>query len=465
MGLPPDPALQRPLLFHLVGEHLAAALGHPNGGLVLQALVHQIHHRVIALRKRLIHVQRGAELRGIPQQRHVRGQAAGLLHGVEQQAGIAIGRMNLAAFLRNLPIAAQRRGLHRFLRPKGVKHLGNRLDEQIARLVLPQLMDDQVSAPVPGVAVLARIAQRIEVVLVALAGGVPAVHEPARAVAARLGGVEGAGIEGVDVRRQPGAVQRAALAVERLEAVGIGGKHQVIPVAPLEQVRALEGALGVPGRVQRLAILPVMQILRLAQADAGAPRGGARALRGKDHPPALLLLHPEHEGIAEVHRLIDMIVRTEAVLRDLPPGVQVFAHRMVDVVALRTDLEGAIEHVIEPVHLDDGARAADDVGVMLLKMHMILGREHDPAVAVLRIAIAPVIAQIERLERAVVIEGNDISQHGQIGSEIHSHYKPSLHFVQRRTSWNVAEPSHTASPNLRVWKSYTRVDIATSRFT
>lgn len=68
---------KRTLHLHLVGELLPAALGHAHGGLILQAAAERIDDGIIALGETLVHMQRDAQLRGIGQDLHIHGQAAG----------------------------------------------------------------------------------------------------------------------------------------------------------------------------------------------------------------------------------------------------------------------------------------------------------------------------------------------------------------------------------------------------
>ena len=137
----------------------------------------------------------------------------------------------------------------------------NRLDMQGAVLLLDELVNNQMTAPIPGVVVCAVLLAGIEVVLVDLAGGVPAVDEALLSVRCGLGCIESAAVEGIQSGGNPWPVRAAAHSVERLVSVGIRGEYDVVPVAPAEEVGAFEAAVGVLRGIQRRAIPPGHQIV------------------------------------------------------------------------------------------------------------------------------------------------------------------------------------------------------------
>ena len=178
-------------------------------------------------------------------------------------------------------------------------------------------MDDQVSAPLPGA-----------IILLALARGVPAEEVAAPAIGGSFSGVIGASVEGVILRRLPGALQRAAHPVVGHVALGEGGVEQVPPVADPEEVGAFVGIVQ-SRRPERLADLPRLKISRRAERDAAPPAGGAMGeAGGEQHPVLARLLVPEDVGIAPVVRLIAISRRVKGVLRDLAPVQQVVADRV-----------------------------------------------------------------------------------------------------------------------------------------
>ena len=202
-----------------------------------------------------------------------------------------------------------------FVRSKGYEKFQTSKypDKKIAILILPQLMHHQTSSPVPGIAVFSGISRRIKIVLVDFSCRIPAVNVSVNAITSRLCRIKSTRVERINFRRLPRSIRTSALPVHRLIAVRIRRKDEIIPVSHPEKVRALKRTLCIHRSIERLAIVPVMQILRFAQTHTASPRRFSFFLRRKNHPPAVFFLIPEHVWIAPVGRQIDRFVRSSGI--------------------------------------------------------------------------------------------------------------------------------------------------------
>ena len=314
-------------------------------------------------------------------------------------------------------------------------------------------MHHQTSSPVPGIAVFSGISRRIKIVLVDFSCRIPAVNVSVNAITSRLCRIKSTRVERINFRRLPRSIRTSALPVHRLIAVRIRRKDEIIPVSHPEKVRALKRTLCIHRSIERLAIVPVMQILRFAQTHTASPRRFSFFLRRKNHPPAVFLLTPENKRIPPVDRLIDHIIRCEAVLRDFRPHIQIGADGMIHVVLLRQLLKGTVKHVIQAIHFDHRTRAAHNFCIMLRIMNMICRAQHHPAVLMLFIPVRTVIAKIKRFKNTIVIIGDHITQHCLFRSKIKTHpltlpslsieYFQSAPFRQIQQDQTSGRASHT----------------------
>ena len=314
-------------------------------------------------------------------------------------------------------------------------------------------MHHQTAAPVPCITVFSGISRRIKIVLVDFSCRIPAVNVSVNAITSRLCRIKSTRVERINFRRLPRSIRTSALPVHRLIAVRIRRKDEIIPVSHPEKVRALKRTLCIHRSIERLAVVPVMQILRFAQTHTASPRRFSFFLRRKNHPPAVFLLTPENKRIPPVDRLIDHIIRCEAVLRDFRPHIQIGADGVIHVVLLRQLLKGTVKHVIQAIHLDHRTRAAHNFRIMLRIMNMIRCAQHHPAVLMLFIPVRTVIAKIKRFKNTIVVIGDHITQHCLFRSKIKTHpltlpslsieYFQSAPFRQIQQDQTSGRASHT----------------------
>ena len=392
-------------------------LGEVEGHAGLGIVLHQVF-RVVEFHPALLGVE------DVAQHSHVlrvrgEGEAEDAL-----AAEAADVRLNAGAPLRGLEaddlIELALHGIGPVLDRDGLRHPLGALGDQVIRpghrqlvghgpqaavLVLDQLVDHRAAAPVVVV----------EIVMADL-GAVPAHQIEPLAVGLQPAGVEAVAVHGVLGGLLKGPCHGVADPVVDHPVRPLVGEGQIPLAAELQQAGALHvgGVAHVVGEEDALEI-PLAQVCgAVAEDDAGLRRSG-----GHQHPPALLLLRPEHVGVAEV---VDGVARlgSEALLGVLGPAEHVAAggvhHRLLGLPEI---VVAGVEGVVGPLLiLDHAAGAQGDVLVLgglavgkhdarVLEAPVVFRAQQAPGM-VAQLAV-PLVGQEENVHFASVKEGHGVA--------------------------------------------------------
>jgi hypothetical protein len=274
-----------------------------------------------------------------------------------------------------------------------------------------ELVHDQSPAPFPRAGVG-----------LALAGGVPAEGEAPPAVGGGLGGIEGAPVEGVVGRGDPGAGERVGQAVAGLHAVAELREDEGPAVAPAKEVGALVGEIETRGP-ERRADLPALQVGR--GGERGAATAVGRAVHdagGQEHPIFARLLVPKGEGVAPVHGVVPArIGAQDGVAPVFFPGAQVAAGGVADGLGDVGPRVAGVEEVEDAAALDDrpgpaagSVRPAGSAGPDRYRPFLPVGQVGGDEVGDGRALRPDAVGRQGRLEvegvkEALPVEGDDVA--------------------------------------------------------